>query len=1764
MLYDSGGTRVLRVRLPGGGSVVRKEMTGVGWERRLRHELRVLTRVAGLRGVPRLVGSGRDGDALVFEDPGGQALGGVPRDSGVPAGLRMVPLGVDEVVRLGRGLALVLSGLHGRGVVHKDVTPANVLMVGPEREPLLIDFDLATTVAEERPEFVHENQIVGTLAYLAPEQTGRSGLPVDQRADLYGLGATLYALSTGRPPFADTDPLRLVRDHLAVVPEPPDRVNAMVPPGLAAVIMRLLEKEPDRRYQSAAGVAHDLGALGRMLAAGGDGSDLALGERDFPARLLPPSRLVGRDEQTGLLEEALRDAVVGEGRWRGALVTGPAGVGKSALVDTLRPMVAAVGGWFVAGKADQFRSDGMADPVGQVSTALVRLLLAEPEDRLAGLRERVRAAVGAGAGLLAARDPRFSVLLQVEPEPIPAGDPAVVQARLFQLAAALLRAVVSRDRPLVVVLDDLHWAGQGTLGLADALLTGEPIAGLLLVGVWRPVDDQGAHPLPAMAGRWLRLSPAPMHIDLHELPTPHVAELLAEMLRLPTAQATALAPLIRARTGGNPYDTIELVNALRHDHILVPHEHGWSWDPGQITRYVGTSDVADLLAARIDNLPAPTRDLLAVLACLGGQVDPALLATATARTTSELAHDLQPALDDGLLTTTGNEWNLLDTADGPAGEPSPGQTPVPSQTAAVPQHTPTVQETGGETAGRATPQGRSTLPGRSTPPGRPTPLDLAGGQRSGSRAAAGTGSVRFRHDRVQQAAYRRLSPGDRRRLHLSLARRLARHPDPDLRILAARQYLPAVLVLTDPAERHQAVELLAAAADTIWTADIDLAERFLTTALTLLDTTPAVPGVPEGDRDRLRARLDARLHEVYYDVGRHEAADVVFERIQGRTTTPLELVDPVSVQVSSLSNRGLQREAVTLGMGLLARFGVRAPDALGQAISDGLDRLRDWVADVDLAAELRRPELTDPSDVAIARLLNRLLRPAFFIDPTLNAWLALESHRQLTEKGHSPSLLAALAAAVPAPIVIRQDCRTGYSVGATALALSEARGYETTTPWARFTYAASALHWFEPLEDCVEQAHQAREDLLKAGDSQGACFTFAASIHALAGCAANLDDLSSELDDALSFAARTGNDNSTVAWLPFRQLARCLQGRTDAPGSFTDLDFDDAEFTGSSRGSPTAAANLHVCHAIAAALLGDGEALEQHTREAMGLQPFLATFPHVVVARLLHALSLVDKIRSAGPLERTVLIAQLDVGREWVANRATEAPANFRYVMHWLEAERAWALGDHTAAALAFDRTQREPTLGRRPWQLALLTERLGRFHLERGLEHAGRRLLLEARQLYQAWGATAKVADLDREHPTLQAVARPLPSLTEGSRGASVGGSASEGGSGSSRPTLSADSIDLMAVLRASQALSSQTDLDSLRVAVKDVLSAMTGATDVRLLVWDADRQSWYLPPSGASAAGTTSVISAEDAAEHRLIPLTAIRYAERTGEPLVVDDAARDDRFSRDPYFADLRQCSLLVLPITPTNAPRCLLLLENRLGSATFTTTRLDSVTLIAGQLAVSLGNALLYASLEHKVAERTAELQHANQQLQLMSVTDPLTGLPNRRGTAKFLDTEWQHAIDQHSPLALAIIDIDHFRAYNDHYGHLTGETCLRRVATALGTKARDTDILTRFGGQEFAVVMPATPAPTARAVAEHLRRAVQALREPHTATIAGIVTVSIGVTAQTPTPRTNPRQLIEQAYQQLTRAKHAGRNQVSASDAEPGHRPGARPGAAPGG
>ena len=490
-------------------------------------------------------------------------------------------------------------------------------------------------------------------------------------------------------------------------------------------------------------------------------------------------------------------------------------------------------------------------------------------------------------------------------------------------------------------------------------------------------------------------------------------------------------------------------------------------------------------------------------------------------------------------------------------------------------------------------------------------------------------------------------------------------------------------------------------------------------------------------------------------------------------------------------------------------------------------------------------------------------------------------------------------------------------------------------------------------ENSVQESLRAREGLLAGGDLANAGYTYHQTVVGLLDCGPTLDTCMAQVNAAQAFARRTGT-GQTSQWLESYQWLSDVLRREGSAAAAEVIPADRYA------GNPLVVIHVHLCRAIAAAIFGDPAEVARHGAVAVRLLPVVTGFSMSALAHPLYGLGLAGQARSADGDERAALLTELDDVLRWLGARAADAPDNFLHLLRLVETEQAWTMGDFRAAAFAFDSARREVERRQRPWHGALIAERAGHFYLAHGLEHTGYELLARAREQYLAWGAVAKAEQMEWAYPGLS----PSADATVGE----VGRAADH----PRRATVTAGAIDLLGILSASRALSSETSVERLHARVVEVLSAMTGATDVQLVLWDEARQDWVLPVPAGGRGGLSPGEPAGDAGRDPAAPVSVLRYLRRTQEPLAVGDATSDDRFARDPYFDGVTCCSLLAVPVLGRGALRAVLLLENRLIRGAFTTGRLEAVGLIAGQLTVSLDNVQLYAGYR-RIADEQAALR-----------------------------------------------------------------------------------------------------------------------------------------------------------------------------------------------
>ncbi|RUL78820.1 trifunctional serine/threonine-protein kinase/ATP-binding protein/sensor histidine kinase [Dyella choica] len=574
------------------------------------------------------------GTMLVLEDPGGEPL----------ERLIGTPMAVDSAVRLAVGIAAALGKLHRRGLVHKDLKPAHILVNCTDGQPRLSGFGIASQLRRERQAPEPPETLAGTLAYMAPEQTGRMNRSIDARSDLYALGVTLYQMITGSLPFAATDPMEWVHCHIARKPVPPCERLQDVPAPVSAIIMKLMAKTAEERYQTADGVERDLRRCLTEWETHGCVDDFALGQQDMPDRLLIPERLYGRANEIETLLASF-DRIAKEGPPELVLVSGYSGIGKSAVVNELHRVLVAPRGLFAAGKFDQYKRDIPYATLAQAFQSLVRPLLCKREAELSSWRDAFADALGPNARLMVDVVPELKLIIGEQPS-VPVLPPLDAQRR-FQLVFERFIGVFARaDHPLALFLDDLQWLDAATLDLLEDLLTRSDLQHLMLVGAYRNNEVTAVHPLMHKLKSIRDAGGKVSEIALAPLRQAHLRQLLADALRCEPAHAAPLAQLVHQKTGGNPFFAIQFLSSLADEGMLiVDHDAAcWCWDLGHIHAKGYTDNVVDLMVAKLARLPGETQNALQQLACLGNGAETTTLSLVLGMTEEQVHAALWPAV----------------------------------------------------------------------------------------------------------------------------------------------------------------------------------------------------------------------------------------------------------------------------------------------------------------------------------------------------------------------------------------------------------------------------------------------------------------------------------------------------------------------------------------------------------------------------------------------------------------------------------------------------------------------------------------------------------------------------------------------------------------------------------------------------------------------------------------------------------------------------------------------------------------------------------------------------------------------------------------------------------------------------------------------------------------------------------------------------------------------------------------------------------------
>ncbi len=1006
--------------------------------------------------------------ALVTEDSGGIPLSNLL----VPGGLPLARL-LDVTL----ALATAVGRLHLSGIVHKDIKPANIIVRPDGSDPRLADLEISTNLRREIVAAVALDRIEGTLAYMSPEQCGRLSSPVDNRSDLYSLGVTLFELATGRLPFQHKAPAELAHAHVARPPPTLREVRPELPPILSDIVSRLLAKNPDDRYASAQGLAHDLARCISDLHRTGTVGAFAIGQADTAATLRVPDRLYGREADRDRLLAAFEGARQGQRAL--VMVSGVSGIGKTALVNDAQRSITLTEGRLCAGKFDQFRTDLPYVGILQALANLLRQELAEPEVQLASRRAALQNALGVHGRLLTDVLPDLLAIIGPQPE-VDSVPPRDAERRLHLLVGRFLAVFAVPERPLVMFLDDLQWVDPPSLQLLEALAGDPGLDHLVIIAGYRSNEVGSGHPLRGTLAVLRTAAGVTVDIALDPLRPGDVERLLADTLHAEPSDVQSLGAHVHTVAGGNPFAVREFLRALRvRGFFKYDEERGaWTWNLERVRDYALPDNVAALIADRLVALSPQCLDLLDTAACVGGEFDLHTLASVHSMSPSAAAVRLAAAVRNGIIVPLDTHYKEFESLDG---------------------------------------------------------WDMP----EGALGQLGTARYRFQHDQVRLTVHDRLDGPSRAQRHLHIGRLLLQNlasGELEHRVVEVFSHVVfGIDLVLDSAERSRLSRVgLAAGRSAQRALAFESARRLLLAAQQLL-----APSAWSDDYDTAMG-IHIALAECAHALMLVDEFETVSELVirNARTVIDAAQAHRLRIRLRNVQNR--YAEAVDIGVEVAASLGVALPrkprtaHVMWEAAHTLLAQRRRHPIEFE-----NLPAATDPKIQAAMLLLSNTAAAAYFGEPNLMPLIAMTGTRLSFKYGMTPQSPYNFSVWALALCGVLGRIEDGYRFGALALAVARryGGGEESRT---RFSVDTFVKHWKEPLPDVARLLYADWAYNRDSGDEEYATYCAGVMLytHFLAGGSL---DLQERFGDATRYLVECGQTHVKYCFLAWVQLFAALR-----------------------------------------------------------------------------------------------------------------------------------------------------------------------------------------------------------------------------------------------------------------------------------------------------------------------------------------------------------------------------------------------------------------------------------------------------------------------------------------------------------------------------------------------------------------------------------------------------------------------------------------------
>lgn len=1378
---------------------------------------------------------------------------------------------VSAFLEFGILISGVIEKFNSKGIVHLQIHPDDIVWNPQTGRVMIIDFSAAKKLAKPHKTIIPADISKGNLAYIAPEQTGRVNRTIDFRTDFYAIGVIFYEMLTGSLPFDTNDPMEMVHSHIAKTPEAPHAINPSVPPVISSIILKLMAKNPENRYQSPHGLIMDLQQCREQLRTQTKITDFEIGRSDITNKLKIPQKLYGRKTEVKMLHAAFER--VAAGSREAVFVTGDAGIGKSRLVEEIRHPVRNKNGFFISCKFDRFKRDIPYAPLISGFKELIRQILTKDEAFILRWRNDLFKELGSNCRVIMDVIPDLEMITG-RLAPLPELSTIESQKRFQLVFNRFVKMSATEDHPLVIFLDNLQWADNASLNMIESLLNASEISFCLGIATYREADVNDDHPLNLFTDALKSTNVTPGFIRLAPLDISPINQLIADSLMATSDITRELSTLVRKKTGGNPFFTFEFIKTL-FDKGHIAYDGEWIFNMSAVIQEDITENMITLMADHLQKLPQSLQEILQTAACIGVEFDSALLARVMKKSEAMLSQEMAGAIHEGFLVSIDN-------------------------------------------------------------------------------------GVKFVHDRVRDAAYSLMDKKLRSLNHYKIGNEILKSKDTkqvNQNIFEiVHQLNQAISRIKDQTGRTDLAELNLTAAVKAKTAAAYLAARkYLQQAKALLTKTPWTDSYP------LTLEIFNESCEIGYLTGNHEAADKDYDAVLKNARNPFDKVNVLEVKIVMYTGANQPAKAIELGIEALNMLGVGFPKkATTPAVIRGLLRVKWLLRNKTMDDLINLPEMTDPKKMAIARILMRITEPSYVENPTFLIIAVLKLLALTIKYGNSVDSAFAFVTYGALLCGAFGEYTKGREYAELALKAIDKFNAVQLKAKVNLIIGGGIHHWTKPLREDLVYHLESYNRGGEIGDHSFAAYGVTCYMYTMFFLGEPLEKVDEKFQNFTDPMEKLHQESSFQEFLIWHQLVENLR---TAPGDPTQINGSicDAEATLSQWRQVNDLNRLGI-HNVGQMLLyylfDEFDAAIKCAEE--GKKYLEAIMGQIFVSEYYYyySLSLIAACFGSDRRPRRRYINQIRSNQKKMKKWAHHAPENFGHQYCLIEAGLAAICGSFEKAVTFFNQAINKANQTEFLQDQAITNEFAGKFWLKAENPEIATIFLTRAYQCYMRWGATSKVRWLEKTYPQLISDADNKGAIEQGKDVATR--------VPPEKTLTHMSDLDVNTVIQAAQTLSEEIVLEQLVNQLVRLNIETAGAEKGVLLL----KREGRFEVEAVGRAGKSKIhVSRPKGPVSNEVPISLIRFVDRTEKTVVLKDAASEELFSDDPYITMHSPRSIICIPVAHQQHLIAVMYLENNLADGIFTPKQQEILKILASQAAISINNAILYEELadaEHRLS------------------------------------------------------------------------------------------------------------------------------------------------------------------------------------------------------